>query len=163
GSTSCSPTAACASSTTPSTPPSGRPWARGPAARWPTTSEEAAHGACPEDAGQNRLAAPGGPGRGGPRLVVARPPRPRHPPRPRAPLRGRGGPAWAVASSAAGARLASGGEGGTVRLWDVAAARERAVLRGHDGAVHAVAFSSGGVLASGGDDRVVRLWDVKAR
>ena len=56
--------------------------------------------------------------------------------------------------------VASGGQDGTVRLWDVARGREIGdPMTGHVGAVRAVAFSPDGqTIASGGDDRTVRLW-----
>jgi WD40 repeat protein len=46
-------------------------------------------------------------------------------------------------------------------LWNLDTGNEMVTLRGHDGAVHCVAFSSEGPerLASGGDDRKVRIWD----
>jgi WD40 repeat protein len=62
-----------------------------------------------------------------------------------------------------GRTVAVGCRDHTVRLWDMADGRERAVLEGHAAWVHSLAFSAGGkVLASGTLDGVVKLWDVAA-
>jgi tetratricopeptide (TPR) repeat protein len=65
-----------------------------------------------------------------------------------------------VAFSPDGARLASAGEDGAVRVWDVATGQEALTLRGHAGPVRRVAFSpDGGRLASAGGDGTVKVWD----
>ena len=62
--------------------------------------------------------------------------------------------------------LASAGDDGTVRLWDVPTRTEIGALSGHKHAVLSVSFSpdkDSNMLASGGSDRTVRLWDVDKR
>ena len=57
--------------------------------------------------------------------------------------------------------LASGSRDNTVRLWNMAMGRERAMLTGHTDTMHAIAFSpDGAMLASGSRDNTVRLWDM---
>jgi len=66
-----------------------------------------------------------------------------------------------VAIAPDGKSVAAGCQDGSVRLWDVVSGRER-VLRGHTGAVYALAFSpaDSSVLVSGGNDATVRSWDL---
>ncbi len=65
-----------------------------------------------------------------------------------------------LAYSPDGRTLALGSEDGEVRLWEMPAGRERAVLRGHTGSVWGLAFSPDGKrLATGGQDGRLFLWD----
>jgi WD40 repeat protein len=65
-----------------------------------------------------------------------------------------------VAFSPDSRALATGGEGYTVKIWEVQTGRELATLRGHGGDVYTVAFSPDGRwLASAGEDSTVKVWD----
>ncbi|MCL4862909.1 MAG: AAA family ATPase [Caldilineaceae bacterium] len=66
-----------------------------------------------------------------------------------------------LAFSPDGTRLASGGQSGTVRLWEVETGRQLLRLHGHTQPVEAVAFHPDGtLLASGSEDETMRLWTV---
>jgi sterol desaturase/sphingolipid hydroxylase (fatty acid hydroxylase superfamily) len=75
------------------------------------------------------------------------------------PLVGHKGAVLGVAISADGGLIASGGEDGTVRVWD-AEGRAQLTLPGHERPVRSVAISADRrVIVSGGYDGAVRVWD----
>jgi WD40 repeat protein len=70
--------------------------------------------------------------------------------------------AWvmSVAFSPDGETIVSGGDDGTVRLWDRSGQALGAPLEGHGDSVSSVAFSPDGeTIVSGGGNGTVRLWD----
>jgi WD40 repeat protein len=59
--------------------------------------------------------------------------------------------------------MATGGEEGLAKLWDVATHREIVRLKGHPKSVHGIAISpDGGRLATGGGGaEAIKLWDIQ--
>ena len=55
--------------------------------------------------------------------------------------------------------LASAGDDGQVKIWDLQSRRSPRVFRGHAGPVHSLVFSADGRrLLSAGQDGVIRIW-----
>ena len=68
-----------------------------------------------------------------------------------------------IAFNRDGTIIASGGNGGMVRLWDTASGAQLAAVRGDGIGVKSIAFSRDGtLLASAGWDGAVRLWGIPA-
>ena len=64
-----------------------------------------------------------------------------------------------VAFSPDGARVVSGSDDNTVRIWDATTGTEVSKMEGHSNWVNSVAFSpDGACVASGSDDSIVRIW-----
>jgi|GEM_PF-1076114 len=81
------------------------------------------------------------------------------PPAPRV-LRGHGGDVFSVALSPDGARIASGGEDFTARLWDTASGTPLHTLVWHYNWVDVVVFSPDGrYLATGDADGLIAVWE----
>ena len=78
-------------------------------------------------------------------------------------LEGHEGQVYCVAFHPDGSRIATGGNDGTVRIWDAQTCELLLVLRGHDQYVKDVEFSPDGtMIASASGDFTIRLWDTKA-
>ncbi|MGH7170973.1 MAG: WD40 repeat domain-containing serine/threonine protein kinase [Gemmataceae bacterium] len=76
-------------------------------------------------------------------------------------LKGHTKPVRAVAFSRDGKLLATGGEDGCLKLWDVQSGEERGTLAENLGPIASVAISSDGrLLAAVGADSILRLWDL---
>ncbi|MGD1862745.1 MAG: AAA-like domain-containing protein, partial [Leptolyngbyaceae cyanobacterium] len=74
------------------------------------------------------------------------------------------GDVLAIDFSANGDTIVSGGQDGTIRLWNLAGEAIRDPLRGHNGDVLAVEFSSDNQrIVSSGRDGTIRLWSMEGR
>jgi WD40 repeat protein len=75
-------------------------------------------------------------------------------------LAGHSGPATCCAISPDGRSVISGGDGHSIRVWDVATGRSRLVLRGHAAPLRACAIGHDGRdLVSGDAEGELRTWD----
>jgi WD40 repeat protein len=73
------------------------------------------------------------------------------------PFGGHAGAVWAVAVTPDGSDIITGGNDGTVRIWDRTTRTSRATLTDHTGWVFAVAVTpDGSEIITGGDDGTVR-------
>ncbi|HET7017665.1 MAG TPA: P-loop NTPase fold protein [Streptosporangiaceae bacterium] len=76
------------------------------------------------------------------------------------PFGGHAGHVLSVAFRPGGFYLATGGEDGTIRLWDLGTGEQRAQFVGHAGPINSLAYSpDGAVVASASQDWTVRIWD----
>jgi DNA-binding beta-propeller fold protein YncE len=76
-------------------------------------------------------------------------------------LAGHKGAVTSIAYSPDGSCILSGGEDGTMKLWETGTGRELRTFLGHKAGVTSVAFSPDGSMAvSGSSDSTLRLWDV---
>jgi WD40 repeat protein len=76
-------------------------------------------------------------------------------------LSGRIGSVFAAAVSPDSRMLATGGQDGAVRLWEIVSGKERRAMYSDTAAVRAAAFCTDGtLLATGSSNGFIRLWDV---
>jgi hypothetical protein len=67
---------------------------------------------------------------------------------------------WSVAFSPSGRRIVTGGDDGTVRVWDASNGQELLALEGPAEGVLSVAFSPDGSIAAGSADHKVWMWEM---
>ena len=79
------------------------------------------------------------------------------------PLTGHEQDVGSLAFTPDGKRLVSGSNDCTIRVWDVGAGKDAAILRGHEYDVLSVAVSpDGNRIASGSNESAVKLWDLES-
>jgi WD40 repeat protein len=79
-------------------------------------------------------------------------------------FRGHKGEAYGVAYSPDGRTIVSGGQDGTVRLWDVESGEMLSVLREHAACVNGVDFSpDGDTFVTASCDKTIKLWSLSQR
>jgi hypothetical protein len=79
-------------------------------------------------------------------------------------LRGHTNSIWGLDVTRDGKTIVSGSFDKTIRVWDVASAKERFVLRGHSRCVEFVALTPDGQTAVAADQAgMIRVWDLTAR
>jgi WD domain, G-beta repeat len=77
-------------------------------------------------------------------------------------LPGHSGRVWEVAFSSDDGRLATGGDDGTARIWDIVGDEGPLILPGHGGSVWDIAFSADDQwLAIASEDCNARIWDAR--
>ncbi len=75
-------------------------------------------------------------------------------------LRGHTGLVSSIAFAPDGKLLASAGQDGLVKFWDVATGQERTTFREHAKDVEAIAFTPDGNTLAAGSGKTVKLWNV---
>ena len=65
---------------------------------------------------------------------------------------------WSAAFSPGGTRIATAGDDGEIRLWDVESGLIQSILRGHVGSVYSLIWLDETRLLSAGSDGILQLW-----